>query len=503
MHRFLRLAIVTVVLLCISTAVRAESAALTILHTNDTHGHLLPFSYPEVVPQGSELAQLAKRSDIGGIARRATLVNRIRAELDRRGATVWLVDAGDFSDGTAFSIEYHGEADVAAMNAVGYDFAAIGNHEFSRSLAQTRKLIAQARYPVLCANAFLKSDGRLLASAYTIQRIGSLRIALFGLLTREAGAYPAARQGVIVSDPLKSARRMADTLKPQADILIAISHCGDKVDQRIAKSIPEIDVIIGGHSHSRLPSGKFVWRGGESKAHEIGGTILVQNHQWGGELGRLDLLFTKDDMGRWYVERYHARLIPVTRELPPDPAVAAVVDRFWKPLAGRYGEVIGHAAGDFVTLNDDLAEYNLMADAIRATFKTQLVLENIGGVRSPLVKGPITRGDLVAMDPFDDTIVTFNIDGTTLRRLLLAERPAVSGIRYRIEDRKLREAYCGGRPLVDDRIYTGAANSFFARRWLKGIGLRDTGRRRIEVLAEYIRSRGGVAPDYDGRRKIR
>ena len=115
-----------------------QQVSLTILHTNDTHGHLLPFSYPNIVPPGSELSRLPARRDIGGIARRATLVKRLRKELEARGTTVWLVDAGDFCDGTPLASEYHGEADVAAMNAAGYDFITLGNHEFNNSLAQLK-----------------------------------------------------------------------------------------------------------------------------------------------------------------------------------------------------------------------------------------------------------------------------------------------------------------------------------------------------------------------------
>ena len=83
----------------------AQQVALTILHTNDTHGHLLPFSYPDVFPKGSAIADLKIRANIGGIARRATLVKRLRKELESSGTTVWLVDAGDFCDGTPFSTD--------------------------------------------------------------------------------------------------------------------------------------------------------------------------------------------------------------------------------------------------------------------------------------------------------------------------------------------------------------------------------------------------------------
>jgi 5'-nucleotidase len=478
----------------------ADTLSVTILHTNDTHGRLLPFSYPHIAPPGSETAALSQRRDIGGIARRATLVKRIRAELAGRAAAVWLVDAGDFSDGTAFSIEYRGEADVAAMNAVGYDFATLGNHEFNYPLGQTQKLISLATYPILSANTTRKADGKPLARPHTIQTVGTLKVAIFGLTTHEAAAYPAAREELIVADEIDTARRMADLLDTQADLLIALSHCGEDVDERIAAAVPRIDVIVGGHSHSRLPSGKFVWHSETLEAGDINGTIIVQNHQWGGELGRLDLLLLRDATGRWRVTRYRARLLPVTAAIPEDAAVAAVVDKFWQPLAARYGERIGEAADDFVTIGDDLAEYNLMADAIRATFKTDFVVENIGGVRAPLVKGPITRGDLALMDPFDNTIVTFAMSGQDLRKLLKKEAPAVSGLRYHIEGKKVTKATCNGKKLEDKHMYTGAANSFFARKWLKDVTVKDSGRKRLDVLVDYVRRQGTVMPAYDGRR---
>jgi len=158
-------------------AQQPSSVRLTILHTNDTHGHLLPFSYPSVVPAGSALDALRVRGNIGGVARRATLVARIREELRRRDTPVWLIDAGDFAEGTSFSTEYHGEADIAAMNAVGYDFATLGNHEFSDRLAQLKKLISLASYPILCANVMEASTGKLLTRPYTIESVGPLRSA--------------------------------------------------------------------------------------------------------------------------------------------------------------------------------------------------------------------------------------------------------------------------------------------------------------------------------------
>src|SRR5512138_221094 len=95
-------------------ATEAATAELTILHTNDTHGHLLPFRHPATARTGPGLETLPTGVELGGIARRATLVKRIRAEVEGRGVSVWLVDVGDFTDGTVFSTEYHGFADLEA-----------------------------------------------------------------------------------------------------------------------------------------------------------------------------------------------------------------------------------------------------------------------------------------------------------------------------------------------------------------------------------------------------
>jgi 5'-nucleotidase/UDP-sugar diphosphatase len=500
--RFLLVIILAFVCLSPVTAQVAATARLTILHTNDTHGHLLPFSYPQGSGAGPGLDDLRERSNIGGIARRAALVRTIRSEREAAGTHVWLIDAGDFSDGTPFSTEYHGEADIAAMNAAGYDFATIGNHEFNYSLAQTKKLIGLVKYPILCANAVERSTGRLIAEPSRVETVAGVRIGLFGLVTHETASYPAAKEGVTILDEVDTAKQIVSSLRRQADIIVLISHCGDQMDNHLAAVVPGIDVIVGGHSHSRLPSGEFVWRTEELQADEVNGTVIVQAHQWGGELGRLDLLFAKDRSGAWHIDRYRARLLPITSEMPTDPTVAEVVDRYWRPLVPKYGEILGTAAGDFASRGDDMAEYNLMADAVREMFGTEIELENMGGVRAPLVKGQITRTDLIALDPFDNTVVTFRISGRDLKAVLLRHRPAVSGIRYRIEGTRLVEATVGGHPVDDDRSYSGATNSYFAGIALASIEAQKTGRVRADVLTEYVRKKGMMTPTYDGRRVV-
>jgi 5'-nucleotidase / UDP-sugar diphosphatase len=503
--RALRLltALVASCLLSVSLA-GAQGVPLTILHTNDTHGHLLPFSYPDSAASGGGLQGLRVYKDIGGIARRATLVKRIRETLAARKTPVWLVDIGDYSDGTPFSIEYHGEADLAAMNAVGYDFGTLGNHEFNNPLSQVKKLIAAAKYQLVSANLVERPSGKALVTPYVIRKVGPVRVALFGLMTKEAATYPAAKEGVDVKEEIESAKAIVPRLRKQADIVVLLSHAGEDTDERLGAEVPGIDVIVGGHSHSRLPSGDFVWRGDDLKTNDVSGTVIVQAYQWGGELGRLDLLFLKDAKGAWHVDRYRARLLPVGADIPPDPATAAVVDQFWRPIAPRYGEVIGQAAGEFSARGEDQAEYNLMADALRESFGADFTVENMGGIRAPLLKGTVTRGDLVTLDPFNNTVVLFKATGLQIRQLLERHSPAVSGIKYRVQNRKLVEATIGGQPLDDAKTYSGVTNSYFAGSALKALGVasEDTGKPRLDTLIAYIRQKGTISPAYDGRRVV-
>lgn len=491
-----------VCVLMLSTLVWTQQVSLTILHTNDTHGHLLPFSYPDQAPAGSDLAGVKVRKNIGGIARRATLVERLRKELGSRGATVWLIDAGDVCDGTPFSTEYHGDADVAAMNATGYDFSTLGNHEFNNPLSQLKKLIGEYHYPVLCANAIDKATGKPLTQEYAIRDVSGIKIGLFGIVTHESATYQAAREGVIVGDEIETARRMVKELRPKVDIIVLISHSGDLMDEKIAAAVPGIDVIVGGHSHTRLPIGQFVWHSDELKPKQVNGTIIVQAYQWGGELGRLDLLFDKGDSGAWHVDRYRERLIPITADIPEDPKVAAVVDHYWKPIAAHYEEVIGKASDDITERCDDLGEYNLMADSIREAMGTNIEFENLGGVRAPLIKGNIRLEDIIDMDPFDNRVMTFKITGRQLKEILIKSRPAVSGIRYRLVNGVLTDVTVDGKPVDDDHVYTGATNSFFAGYALKGIEVTNTGKLRRDVFIEQIRKQGTVGPVYDGRRVV-
>lgn len=481
-------------------------ARIVILHTNDTHGHLLPFSYPEGLDPNSQEAQLSAKHDIGGVARRATLLQRLRQQF--RDQTL-VVDCGDFMDGTPFSLHYLGEADIAAMNACGYDYATLGNHEFSNHLAQVQKLLRMARFPYVCANARLRATGKPLCPPYLIIERNGLRLALFGLIVRDTQNYRGAREGVDILDPLEVARELVPQLRQQADVVILLSHLGIETDRVLAQQVPGIDVIVGGHSHTRLAQPLFVaWSKPLAKGvMGLNGTVIVQAHQWGGELGQLELLCYRDrDTRRWEPVAYKGQLIPITRDIPEDPQVAKVVNRYWKPIARQYGRIVGIATDDFVQRGEDLAQYYLVSDAIRAVMGSDFDIQNLYGVRIQLAKGPISYYDLARMLPFGNTVVRFEITGRALKQLLEQQRPTCSAnLRYRVENGKLVEATLNGEPIRDEAVYRGTTNSYFADRYLKPLNISfvDTGRKRLEVVAEYIQRQRQVSPQFDGRRVVR
>ena len=492
---------------------------LTILHTNDVHGHLRPFSYPETsllrsgsVSVGSEQAvgligafDFVSRHDIGGIARRATIATRIRADLAKQQIPVWLVDAGDIFFYSPFSNEYHGDADVLAMNQAGYDFATLGNHEFEVTLAQLKKLIADARFHFLCANVTETATHQPLMKRDEVRQVGAARVGIFGLVTNSAHS-PAASEGLEFQDDSATASSIVAELRGpmKADVVVLISHLGDAEDKKLAVQVPGIDVIVGAHWHTRLPQGQFVPWSDELKPDEVNGTVIVQAGQWGGELGRLDLLLKKNAAGKWRVNRYQEHLIPITSEIPEDPAVNAVLDKLWAPYAAKYDEVLAKATGDFADRGDDLSQVNLYADLVRAEFGADVEFEGMGGVHWPIVAGPVTRGALVDLDQNKSTVLTFRMKGSEIRRFVQRSTPVGSGLRYRMYRGKIENIMVGDAPLDDTRVYSCAANSFLASR-LNGfetLDKRDTTRSWSDVVIGAIRKAGTITPAYDGRRVV-
>jgi 2',3'-cyclic-nucleotide 2'-phosphodiesterase (5'-nucleotidase family) len=479
-----------------------DTKSFTILHSNDHHGHLLPFSYPDRVPAGDDIAQLTARKDIGGIARRATLVKQIERQSK---SPVYLFDAGDCMDGTPFSVEFFGRADYDAMNAAGYDYGVFGNHDFNMTPAQFDELKRQVKFKMLLANVANKADSKTPLPPYTVENWDGLRVAIFGLVTYDARTYKAAQQAYVVRDPVEVAKELVPRLRREADLVIAVTHDGVDVDRKMAREVPGIDVIVGGHSHTRLPVGVYEMADNPGP-NDPKGTVIVQAHQWVGELGRLDLTLTEGTDGRWRLSRYSEQLIPVTKEIKEDPQVAKVVAGYWDKIKDKYGVVLGKAAGEFVETADNPSNYFFVADAMQEYAGSQFDLENRGGVRAPILAGPVTFADVVAVDPFENSVVTFKVKGRDLKAALVKTRPMPSrSLRYSLKKDggqwSLVSATIDGKPVEDDAVYTGSANSYYFGYALKDVAtdVKESPVLRRNVLVDAIKKRGTITPVEDGR----
>lgn len=492
-----------------STLLSAHSFAgpqyrrVTILHTNDTHGHLIPFSYPDPQKSGAiNLRWLPAYENIGGIARRATLARQIEREMKR---DVLLIDAGDQLDGTPFSVEYIGEADSAAMAAAGYDMKTFGNHEFSASLQQFERNMKLSGCPTLCANLIDRRTGRSYEPQYKIMDFDGAKVAFFGLVT-PAPTYKAAKEGYDFLDPIETARMLAPELKKQADIVVAITHIGHEEDRLLAATVPDIDAIVGGHSHTGLIKPSIVRTWSEPQAFRCG-TVIAQAGQWGHALGRLDLYLRSDGIGPYTLMSYRGELIPITSSIPEDPSTSKVVNRYLKPIWKQYGDVLGEAGDGFYGYIDeerrgDSTMMNYVCDALREAFQTDIALFNTGGIRGELARGTVRMWDVATVLPFSSEVVTMKISGTRLKKALEELKPGISGISYVINrDNKLQSANINGASIDDAAVYTVVTNSWFVEFGFKDVeGVVYTGRAVRDVVKEQIINRKTIWPVTESRR---
>jgi 5'-nucleotidase len=259
-----------------------ETVQLTILHTNDVHSRIEPFPMDGSRNQG-----------MGGVARRAALIHKIRAEQKN----VLLLDAGDIFQGTPYFNLFGGELEMKLMSDMGYDAATMGNHDFDNGIAGFVNQLPHANFPILVSNYdFQNTDLKDKTQPYKIFKKQGIKIGVFGLGIELAGLVDKKNYGDIVyQDPIAKANATASLLKNDlhCDLVICLSHLGYKYkenkvsDQILAKSTRNIDLVIGGHTHTFLKVPEDI--------KNLDGKITTVNQVGfaGINLGRLDYFFQK------------------------------------------------------------------------------------------------------------------------------------------------------------------------------------------------------------------
>lgn len=374
-----------------------------------------------------------------------------------------LVSAGDNQTGNPVNDQYpeKGLPMIELMNATGFDLSATGNHEFDSRPEGFRNLVHKADFDFICANLLTDLSLNMTLKPYKIMTLpNGLRVAFLGLLQINQNGIPDTHpdnsKGFTFRSPFETAPEYL-YLKDQSDIFIALTHLGFESDVMLANTLPEgIDLIIGGHSHTRV-----------EKAQIHNGILITQaeNKLKYGTLIRLTL----NDDGTL---QKNMELIDIRNSKKEKPSIRAMVDKYNDNPA--LNEVISTAVDDFSSYEE--LGY-LMADAQRDAAGADIAIVNPGGVRiDNLSKGPITIMDVYQLDPFGNELIVTKLTGNEIRSLMLSaftidERAPVypSGIKTELRlDAKgdledITLLTISGNPIDMDREYTVAMNSYMTQ----------------------------------------
>jgi 5'-nucleotidase / UDP-sugar diphosphatase len=438
-----------------STALaRQAEISLTILHVNDTHGHIIPYLDKSIDSE----------RPVGGAEYLAKMVERERAANPR--GTI-LLSAGDMFQGTPVSNLFHGKPLIEIMNYLRYDAMALGNHEFDWGQDVLQSIISSASFPVVSANVF-KRGGRHIPGVkpYVILKRKGVRIAVIGITTPDTyyTSKPGNLTGLTFVQPEKVLPAIIRRVRAQgASIVIALTHDGVDADRELARKVRGIDIIVGGHSHTAVRDPVI-----ES------GTVIVQAGSNGLYLGVLNITVNpakKKILS--YTLKDELRLVSPSSGAQLDPNIAQIVDKYEAQVKTEFSKAIGTAAADLTRHSigeSDLGD--IVTDAMREASGAQIAFQNGGGIRADIPGGPITLEAVFTTLPFDDDLVSMDLTGEQIRELLeksvLSENILqVSGIQIVYDlskpaGAKVTSVEVAGKPLEPQATYRVVTNDFLA-----------------------------------------
>ncbi|WP_281646348.1 bifunctional UDP-sugar hydrolase/5'-nucleotidase UshA [Parendozoicomonas sp. Alg238-R29] len=506
-HRFWLLSFIAIFLVACHAPPKHHSRddktyKLTVLHTNDNHGHFWK-----------------NRKGEGGMAARKTLIDQIRGEVAKQGGSVILLSGGDINTGTPTSDMLDAMPDIKGMNMIGYTASAVGNHEFDNPLPVLMKQARWANFPFLAANVYDKSTGKRLFQPYIVVDSGGLKIAIIGLTTLDTveTSNPDVTRGLKFTDPVKEAKALMPEMRSKADIVIAATHLGwyfrgnygvnAPGDVNLARKVNGIDIIAGGHSQDPL-----------FRPDIINSTYIMQAFEWGKYVGRADFIY-KDGI----LKMTNYALIPVNLKekvirggkseyvnvgpvISENKAMLELLEPYRKEGEALLNVVVGSVdkrlPGERSEVRfHETALGRLIAEAQRDRAKADLAVLNSGGIRASIPAGQITYRDVLTVQPFGNQVAYMELSGRDLKNYLqvVGSMPPDSGafahfsnVAMVIEGGKLKQITVGGKRVEDGKIYRMAVNSFSAAggdgypQLDNKPGYVNTGYIDGEVLKDYI-----------------
>jgi 2',3'-cyclic-nucleotide 2'-phosphodiesterase (5'-nucleotidase family) len=416
---------------------------LTILHSNDLHAHLLPDA------QGN-----------GGFARLATAVRREKMNC----AACLYLNAGDLVQGTPVSTLFHGKPVYEIANLLGFDASTLGNHEFDYGWRRVQEFARIAHFPVLSANVVDANGKSITGQPYVIKSVGGIRVAVIGaILSDLIGNFvsPSEVGHWRVLPVLDTVRNYATELRDRSDLIIVLGHIHDKEEvEEILKQIPEVSVVIAGHTHVAYPN-----------MMNVDGRVAVLVNSYADQLGRLDL---QVDLPGKKLHSAEWKTIPIEAKLPPAPDVERLVNVWESKVTGLVDVSIGESAKFLARTDPELR--TMIEKAMAEQSGTDIAWINTGNIRDDLPAGQILARHIWNILPFDDYIVTGKFKGRQLP-------PSITD-RY---------------PVEPDREYTVATTDFTAGNQAAhdqlnatGLTFRKTGSLQRDAVIAWIKKKGKV-----------
>lgn len=470
---------------------------IVIMHTNDMHGFFLEGKY-----------------DGMGAAKVTRFVDLVKAEND----DALYVDAGDAIQGYNLVTLSKGEAAIKIMNRMGVQMMTLGNHEFDYGQEQLKKLEKQAKFPFLGGNV-LDKDNKALYKAYEIKEIKGKKVAFIGIDTPETlyKSHPDNTKGITFEKPVDFAKKTVAELKGKADIIVALVHLGDEVGKEdfssidLANKVPELDVIIDGHSHSTYKEGKMV-----------NGVLLASAGEKTKNVGFIEINpADKTDK--------HAKLFDksASKYIKENTDVLKVVNEIKDANEKILKEVVATSLFDLVgeravVRKGESTLGNLLTAALKDVSKADFALTNGGGIRASIDVGDVTKGDILSAFPFGNTVRVIELTGKDVRAALehgvskYPEEnggfPHVAGLRFTFDSSKeagsrIVEITVDGKGKIeDDKTYTLVTNDFLvaggdAYSMLTGKKVVAEFGAMDEVLIAYVKEKGFDAAALDERVK--
>ena len=530
MIKHLRTGLMTASILALSTSAAFADYELNILHINDFHSRIESINKFDSTCTAEEEG---KNECFGGAARLKVAIDQKRQELT--GKNVLLLNAGDNFQGSLFFTTYKGAAEAEFLNLMKFDAMTIGNHEFDEGEDGLATFLDKVTFPVISSNVLAGYKSKLIdrIKPSLVLDVGGQKVGIVGAVTNDTAEISSPGDNVLIGIDVDTITTAVQDLKKQGvDKIVALTHVGYPRDLAVIAKIPDVDVVVGGHSHSLLSNTDEKAEGPyPTMVDNPGGykVPVVQAGSYSKYLG--DLVVTFDDSG--VVKSAKGDPILIDSKIKPDEAVLARIKELGKPIEELKTKIIGKTDASIDGSRESCRARecemgDLVTDAMLDRVKGQgvtIAITNGGGLRASIDAGDVSMGEAITVLPFQNTVATFQIKGADIVAALEngvsqieeggGRFPQVAGLKFsfdkskpvgsRISNVEVKEGE-GFVALDPAKTYNVVSNNFMRNGGdgysvfkTKAENAYDYGPGLETVLADYLTAHNPYKPLTDGR----